>query len=91
MVRKTMGIMEGEKIDCTTAKSENGNYSELLIPAPSLVHFESNHNYPIKWYFGAHIIISESEHFLVFGDQIENIVFICAVHEVGSCLRFVQV
>jgi hypothetical protein len=85
MVRKTMGIMTGEHIDCTTDKDENGSYSELLIPAPSLV-LESHQNFPIKWYFGTHIIISSVEYFLIFGDQIENTVFICAVHEVGKHL-----
>jgi hypothetical protein len=85
MVRKCMGIMAGEQIDCTTDQDENGSYSEFLIPAPSLV-FESSRNFPIKWYFGAHVIISKEEYFLVIGDQIENTVFICAVHEVGKHL-----
>ena len=83
-IRSTMGIMADEKIDCTTDKDVDGSYSNLQLPAPSLVNFESPNGFPIKWYFGAHIILKDESYYLVFGDQIEDTVFMCAVHEVGN-------
>ena len=85
-IRTTMGIMADEKVDCITDKDADGSYSNLQLPAPSLVDFESPNGFPIKWYFGAHIILKNESYYLVFGDQIADTVFICAVHEVGNSI-----
>jgi hypothetical protein len=84
--RKNLGMLADEEFT-ETVPDADGTYCRLILPAPVLqTQFPENHR-PVKFYFAVHMILPEptghNDYFLIHGDQIGDLVFICAIYEDG--------
>ena len=95
MVRLDMGLLEKEVFHVTTRnESDLGGYCKLQLPAPVLQWELATEQKPVKYYFGTQLTLFQNpenhdestDYFLCFGDQIDTLVFICAIYVAGDSI-----
>jgi hypothetical protein len=82
--RKNLGFVAGEEF-VETDPDADGSCSRLFLPAPVLQTEIPENQRPVKFYFAVHMMIAAptgtTDYFLVHGDHIGEMVFICAIYE----------
>ena len=94
MARLDMGLLNDEIYKLTERREGDQGFCQLQLPAPVLEWQSMDALKAVKFYFGTKLTLFENcnnkeeskDYFICFGDQINTVVFICAIYIEGDSL-----